>query len=638
MVKLSGILQNKAVQVNKNKYKVSSWQMILTGLLWLGVSVASADQHVIEALLERARALHLAEEAAWLDLLHYKDHVFGDIYSQVDDNNFFLAESGQQDAEAELLASLRSFFEPQQASTSQCRFPARLHWLDSRLHFAAELPQVACPAFQDWRHKLNVQGITLLFPSMYLNNPASMFGHTFLRLDSQGISPLLSYTLSYAAATDQSDSAVLYVYRGLSGGYPGVFNIQPYYETVRAYGDIEHRDIWEYSLNLSVAEVDQLLRHIWEIRNVTFDYYFIRENCAYRLLSLLDVARPGMQLTRTAHPLYALPADTVRTVATAGLIETATYRPALNSRIQLMYQQLDQPLRNTALSLAADQTAAQSLTDTGLSQRHQAQVLELAHEIRNFTEPDNREAGHDLLLARSRLSLDSQTQTFQFNGARPDQGHVSARWHVGVGKLEQQRFIEFGIRPVFHDLLDPVAGFVEGAAISVLDTRLRWYEHTQQLKLQQLTVFSLMSLSPVTAWSTPLSGQFQADYLRRPWLSTELGVMHFNGALGYSRRWLDSLWYLFASSDLDYADELTDHYALYLGLEAGVLMRFQLSSMAVKLASHDSVSGQSGRKQQLRWQYQINVGQDQSLRFEYEDREDEGDDVRTLSLRYLRYF
>lgn len=611
--------------------------MMLAVMLWLGASVVSADQHVNE-LLERARVLHLSEEAAWLDLLHYKDHVFGGVYSQVDDADFFLAESGPQDAEAELLASLTAFFDPQQAAVSQCRFPARLHWLDSRLHFAAELPQVTCPAFQDWRQKLNVQGITLLFPSMYLNNPASMFGHTFLRLDSQGVSPLLNYTLSYAAATDHSDGAVLYVYRGLSGGYPGVFNIQPYYETVRAYGDIEHRDIWEYPLNLSTPEVDQLLRHIWEIRDVTFDYYFIRENCAYRLLSLLDVARPGMQLTRTAHPLYALPADTVRTVATAGLIDTAIYRPALNSRIQLMYQQLDQPLRELALSLASEQTAAQSLADTGLVPRQQAQVLELAHEIHTFTEPGNRQAGHDLLLARSYLHLDSQQQTFQFSGDRPDQGHVSARWHIGLGEREQQRFIELGIRPVFHDLLDPVAGFVDGAAISVLDTRLRWYEHTQQLKLQQLTVFSLMSLSPVTAWSTPLSGQFKAEYLRRPLLNTEFGLMHFNGALGYSRRWLDSFWYVFASGDLDYAQELMNHYALYLGLEAGMLMRFQQSSMAVTLANHDSVSGQTGRKQLLKWQYQIMVEQDQALRFEYEDRESEGGDASTVSLRYLRYF
>ena len=39
-----------------------------------------------------------------------------------------------------------------------------------------------------------------------------------------------------------------------------------------------------------------MLQHIWELRDIVFDYYFFDENCSMRLLELLDVARPGHAL------------------------------------------------------------------------------------------------------------------------------------------------------------------------------------------------------------------------------------------------------------------------------------------------------------------------------------------------------
>ena len=40
-----------------------------------------------------------------------------------------------------------------------------------------------CPALDEWRKGLAPRGITLIFPEAFMNNPASMFGHTLLRLD-----------------------------------------------------------------------------------------------------------------------------------------------------------------------------------------------------------------------------------------------------------------------------------------------------------------------------------------------------------------------------------------------------------------------------------------------------------------------
>lgn len=292
-------------------------QLLILSCLSMSVAQAS-DTVTLKLLIQQAADMQLAKDPAWLNLLHYKSHVFGGQYSQADDKNFFLAVDGESNALSELNATLEALL---QDNTIQCRYPARLHWLDSKLDLQQHLSKVECDDFNQWKQKLAVSAVTLVFPSMYLNNPASMFGHTFLRLDQKNKPVLLNYTLSYAARSDEDDNAIEYIYKGLAGGYPGVFAVQPYFETVQSYGDIEHRDIWEYSLNLTQAEVDQLMRHIWEIRNIQFDYYFLRENCSYRLLSLLDVARPGINITRQNHfPLYAAPVDTVRVVMNAGFV------------------------------------------------------------------------------------------------------------------------------------------------------------------------------------------------------------------------------------------------------------------------------------------------------------------------------
>ena len=63
----------------------------------------------------------------------------------------------------------------------------------------------------------------------------------------------------------------------------------------------EHRDLWEYRLTLTPAELDRLVRHLWELLPTYYDYYFFDENCSYHLLALLEVARPGLRLTDRFH-------------------------------------------------------------------------------------------------------------------------------------------------------------------------------------------------------------------------------------------------------------------------------------------------------------------------------------------------
>lgn len=643
-----GILQNYCRGVNRNLCQLGF--IVLLSMQFSGTKALAEELQpvaVLESLRLQAQQQQLGLQPGWLNLLHYKKNLWGGLHSQADDARFFLSAEGAHDPQAELLANLRGFFarpeHNQHHLHAQCRFPARLVWLDRQLNFSADLPRVNCEAFQQWQQQWQASQITLLFPGMYLANPASMFGHTFIRFDQAGRSELLSPTLSYAAAHDETDSLLMFSLKGIFGAYPGRFSMQSYYQTLREYSDIEQRDIWEYSLNLTTQESEQLIRHLWEVRDIKFDYFFFRENCAFRLLALLDVAREGINMSLNSHPLYAIPVDTVRDVQQAGLIATRHYRPARHNKLLQMSQQVSQVTRQSALDLSSGQMQVDELPQR-LERQQQAEALELASELLAETK-DGSERQMQILAARSRLPENVSSQ-FEFSATPPETSHDSARWQISMGKVEQRRYYEVGLRPSFHDDLDPLDGFAPGVSISALDARLRWYEDNRQLEFESLDIFTMRSLVSVEPWNRPLSRKisFQLNRQRinqpvnRQWaklLQTQFGM-------GYARKLKPVLLYMLLETQLDYSGRLQKNYTWYAGLDAGALMLFNYWNLSGQLQlqykTMYQLAGHPGDLEQLQFGMQFNLAKQQAVRLEYQQHKWARFNEETAQLSYLYYF
>ncbi len=270
----------------------------------------------------------------------------------------------------------------------QCAFPARFAWLAAALETAGDaIPRVPCPALDAWRADLGpVAGVSLIFPEAYMNNPASMFGHTLLRLDRappdahEDRRDLLAYAVNFAADTGD-DGGALFAVKGLTGLYPGTFSLWPYYEKVQQYGDWERRDIWEYRLALAPAEIERLLLHVFELRQVRFDYFFFDENCSYQLLGLLEVARPGLALRDRFHG-WAIPADTVRAVlGETGLAAEPAWRPSAATRIAARARALPPGARRLARDLASGARPPGDPAVAALPADERASLLLLAYDL-----------------------------------------------------------------------------------------------------------------------------------------------------------------------------------------------------------------------------------------------------------------
>ncbi len=488
-----------------------------------GAEPLTADIYLSE-LQAKARARQLADDREWHLLLHYRPRLFGGYESEQDDPGFFLSSTGKTDPQAELDATLAQFFSSELVGRSrqpaQCAFIARYHWLRRILQFdESRLPKMACERYDRWFADFEARSITLIFPSAFMNNPASMFGHTLLRVDQKDQTEqtrILAYTINYAADVPP-DAGIAYPIRGIFGLYKGYFSTIPYYLKVQEYRDIEDRDIWEYRLNLTEQQVERLLMHAWELGNASFDYFFFKENCSYHLLTLLDYADPTLHLT-DAFLFWTVPADTVRLIASKpGLVADVTYRPARSNLIRRKRESLSPDDRALAQRITKDPGELTSSTFARLGPPRQAFLLDLAsdylrYRIDTADEPssDLKERNRALLTARSRLRIPSEDFMVAPFAKQPELGHKTSRISVGAGWRNHDTFEEVTVRAGYHDLLDQEVGYTPDAQIEIASITARHYNRADRTRIERAMFANILSLSPVDSVSHAPSWKINA--------------------------------------------------------------------------------------------------------------------------------
>ncbi|WP_291356089.1 MULTISPECIES: DUF4105 domain-containing protein [unclassified Acinetobacter] len=520
------------------------YAFLLLGLAIAPLSDAAEITPDIAPYLTRAEAKQLDQSRTWQRLMYANAQG----QSEVAYSGFFLTEQGRSNLKKELQQNIKALFlasEPNQSV--RCRFPARSRWLMQQLELSEQqLPAVSCPEFEQWISEVKPYKATLVYATDYMGNPSSMFGHTLLRLDpkDQQQLNLISYAVNYAATVNSNDNWS-FAWKGLTGQYPGEYSLMPYYRKVKEYGDLESRDLWEYELNLTPDETQFLVQHLWEMQKVSFPYYFINDNCAYRLLGLFDLVRPELDLQKQFHSA-AIPIETLKVVEQQGLVKHKIYRPALETQLLAQVRQHGKTLAKTAHQFAyADIAVMPSMLDAYPAD-DQAKILEMAydhlyldflrHKIdRSFAQPRFRQ----LLGLRSQLNIDKQRQPPERPKTDPTQSHNARHVSIQAGEVQGKTFVELGHRQAYHDLVDPQGGFRTGTQLLFLQGSVQYRE--DRLKLENFDLFSVNSYNPITPFNTPLSWGFnlgwQQEALEQDGKFSEHeqhGLAHLNIQAGYS--------------------------------------------------------------------------------------------------------
>lgn len=552
-------------------------------VLFISASQASSnvtqpvENHYLDTLLKTAKERQLNKDRYWEVLLHYKHAITG-VKSLIDDPRFFLSTDGKHAPDSELESTIRAFFESKQVDDNhaRCRFPARYEWLRQELGIdESKLPHVSCKEFEDAYSKIKPKSAVLVFPAAYINGPASTFGHTLIRIDSDYQSKLLSYAVTYSAFADDTNG-ILYAFKGISGFYKGYFTILPYYEKIKEYNDLEQRDIWEYSLNLSEEETSRMLLHLWELKDIYSYYYFFDENCSYTLLFLLEAARPSLHLTDEFN-LWVIPIDTVRSLEGNGLTKEVIYRPSRGTKIRHIESLMDDEAQETALKILRNELKADDLDKT--DEGDNLKILDLTAEVvqarfnrRDISKETYQSQFLSILKARSRLGQSGDNSYNIERPARPDEGHGSNRLSLGLGFTGNDFFQDIRYRAAQHELSDPDIGYIEGSEIVFFGFALRNIPD-KELRLENLDMINIVSISPRDRFFRPVSWKVKTGLLQKTMSDGKEGLVYqLNPGGGFAfKSNLFGLYYFMVETDLNVGGGYDDNYSLGVGPSFGVI-------------------------------------------------------------------
>ncbi len=554
-------------------------------------TVPPASEALLAELLERADRRSLYDDPQWLALLHYDGE-----RAPRGARDFFLAEDDDWNPRAELHAALRAFLDPGASAAGdqnpQCVFIARRRWLKDRLGIDdATLPPASCEAYERWRASLDVRGLTLVFVEGFMNNPASVFGHTLLRIDVAGAAEpeeILGWAVDFTAQTGDDDG-VVYMAKGLTGRYPASFGVRPYYQQLKRYSDWENRDIWEYHLNLDESQRELLLMHLWELQSVEFPYYFFTRNCSYELLRLLDASVAELDASAGFRGAV-IPVDTVRKITERpGFVTDVRYRPSPATKLRAALRGLASGDESRVREIVEGRLDPAEEALAKLPRARHARILEVAYEQLRYSylagdvsEAASRGLSLKILVARSRLGdvpsgADSGAQV-EVPTIRPDEGHDSSLVGVSGGWRDGEAFIDLRLRPAFHDLMDNGAGYPEAMVVRFFDTDLRIYPQSGRVRLQELTLIELGSLSPRSSAFRPFAWSAGTGLATRRVPDKDGNLKDasvWGSQFGAGLAWDPApglLVYGLADARLDVGTELEDSFSLGPGARLGVMV------------------------------------------------------------------
>ena len=457
----------------------------------------------IETLITKAEELKLYNNSYWRTLLHYKPAVFSRYKSLVDDPKFFFAKNGKTNPKAELNATIKAFFEPAPSEAAKTkhpieRFPGRYKWLCEKLELSAgDFPYNGDIAFQNVLKQINPGDIYLVFPSCYLKRPASVFGHTFLLIETKDKPRLTANSINYGAVT-KITGGPLYAILGFFGGFKGYYGFETYYEKIKQYSDIDMRDIWEYRLTFTDEEKEKMLLHSFDLSGIYSRYYFTSENCSYNLLFLIEAARPS---THATDKLFGIvePLETVKLAYKLGLTEETNYRPSSYSKVEIGKKNLSLKQQKYIKEVCMGKKTVQDFPFSELPVEKQVQIWNTASDYlssllnnKKITSAEYRSRFISVLSARRKLGKIEEEAIK--TPESPEKAHGSKKIALTGGNDANGGFCGAEFRLCSHEQLESPAGYSENSEVSFINAEVRYNPVKNDFYLNKATLFSILSL------------------------------------------------------------------------------------------------------------------------------------------------
>ena len=438
----------------------------------------------------------LSKDRVWLQLLHFdKDTKM----STIENKKFFLSPEGKTNPHAELIATLENY--DKRIDTQKpfrCLFPARYLWLSQKLDLPDyEMIDKRCTTLASWEVRKNVSSISTVFVSGFLGNPASAFGHSFFKINKgkEGENALFDNTIGYGAKLPKNYNMVSYMYNGLTGGYQGGYSDKYYYMDDMAYSNQEFREMWSYQLHLSSYEQELMLLHLWELKKVSFPYYFFNKNCGYKVSELLELVQDE-RLTKDASAWYA-PIETFyhlnRIHKKRKTVDKITYIPSEQQKIYSFYQDLNTLEQSIVTQIIENEEKVFPKKYKDVKALSKVKILDfvLAFYLykKEHTKASKALQNH-IILARLALPLLSYTKSPIPPKSAMTEGNKPTYVSLGIERYEGEEKIHLGYAPFSIEALG--YNTFNGDSLSVLEGSITISK--EDIRLQKLDLIKIRRL------------------------------------------------------------------------------------------------------------------------------------------------
>lgn len=485
--------------------------ILIVNICFLNSGLASTAD--IDSIVEKALDKSLHEHSYWLRLLHYKteyDDGVLHVESEIITPGFFLSSDGNVDSKSELIATIKALYDIPSSDLdqhAQCRFVARYKWLDEMLDWGSRGPSaVKCGLFNEYSLDGNIESLSLIFATGYLGNPASYYGHILLKFNTNRqllASDLLDQSINYGAVIPQNEGGLVYIIKGLFGGYDAGFSNVRFYRHNHIYIENELRDMWEYELELSRDEVDQIVAHSWELLGNEFVYYFLKENCAYRMAELLEVVVDQPLISRDLP--WSLPSSVFENLNDIRGRKLVTRVKRIPSRQNLFYEKYDglSMGQRNVIRLLVDNDVLDFDADlyVELSPADRVEVIDTLfdyYEFRNVLEDNQGEiqvARRKLILERVKYpSSNTVNESVAENVLPPHKGPLPMMMRLGYySNSLYGGGLGLRMRPVYFDMLGLEEGRLPNSHLTMFDLEAVYLD--DKFYLRRLDLVNVESLN-----------------------------------------------------------------------------------------------------------------------------------------------
>lgn len=500
----------------------------------------------------------LAQKSQWQALLHVRHG-----QPQVNDAGFLLT-AGHFSLEGELKATTELL---QRDKAALCRFPGRAQWLAQQGVDIDIAALDACPEVAEFRHYVPIEKVDLVFASESITTPASMLGHTFLRLSGKDTDGLWQeHAISFYTDSDTLNFPKL-LFDSLVVGKRGFFALTPYTPIARRYLSEEQRSLWHFSVRFSPEQRELFRLHLLELKHAKLTYFFQDYNCATLLHFVLSLGDRPLPET----PGWMTPKDVVRQLSMAGMIGSATVE--MPSRTMT---------RQLASSASVDEVAKRLSSGQILSWQPRAGDPDAFLQA-SFASTYNQYLHEKGLLDKETFQANDRhlsTLLARFPGQdlassdalNPLRSPQESQVVLMATRQGNATGMDVTLRPASHTLDDDNRSYANESALELLTATVHLPLQHDKARLERFTLYGMKSLLPRDALTGGWSGRFSVRYDRLP--VAGLATPHHaivDGAAGLAWRATRDI-DLYALAGLGLASRPGSTY-LYPEVEGGLVLR-----------------------------------------------------------------